>query len=90
MSGARDDGAAGLAAIARFGGRCFVQDPAEALHPWMPRAALQLVPQAQPVAVGKLGDVLNVVHIGALHGRPVWAGELAPAVDGAERRHGWR
>ena len=40
LTGASDDGAAGIAAAARRGGRTFVQDPATALSPIAPRAAL--------------------------------------------------
>jgi two-component system, chemotaxis family, protein-glutamate methylesterase/glutaminase len=44
LSGALDDGVAGLAAIAKAGGRALVQDPDEALHPSMPRTAIERVP----------------------------------------------
>jgi two-component system chemotaxis response regulator CheB len=40
LTGANEDGAAGLAAVAAAGGLTAVQDPAEALHPTMPQAAL--------------------------------------------------
>jgi two-component system chemotaxis response regulator CheB len=40
LSGGGSDGAAGLAAIRRAGGATIVQDPAEAVTPFMPRAAL--------------------------------------------------
>jgi len=40
LSGTRDDGTAGLAAIKANGGRALVQDPVEALHAGMPRSAM--------------------------------------------------
>jgi two-component system, chemotaxis family, protein-glutamate methylesterase/glutaminase len=40
LTGANDDGAAGLAAIRARGGLALVQDPAEAQAPQMPQAAL--------------------------------------------------
>lgn len=42
LTGANDDGAAGLAAIGRAGGLTVVQDPAEAQVDVMPRAAIRL------------------------------------------------
>lgn len=44
LSGADDDGAAGLAAIKRQGGVAIAQDPAEAMYPRMPQSALNSVP----------------------------------------------
>ena len=41
LSGARDDGAAGLIAIKNVGGIAIVQDPSEAIFPDMPRNALK-------------------------------------------------
>lgn len=41
LTGANEDGAAGLEAIHRSGGLTVIQDPAEAAVPTMPRAALQ-------------------------------------------------
>lgn len=40
LTGANDDGARGLAELRRRGGRAIVQDPAEALNPRMPQAAI--------------------------------------------------
>ncbi len=44
LSGTRDDGTAGLAAIAERGGRAFVQEPGDALYAAMPASALDHVP----------------------------------------------
>jgi two-component system chemotaxis response regulator CheB len=56
LTGANEDGAAGLAAIRRGGGLALVQDPAEAQAPQMPQAALQLA---------GADEVLNLQGIGA-------------------------
>jgi two-component system chemotaxis response regulator CheB len=58
LSGTLDDGAAGLASIARAGGLAFVQRPEEAKVAGMPRAALQAVPTAKSMPAAHLGRVL--------------------------------
>ncbi|MCO8276882.1 chemotaxis protein CheB [Actinoplanes sp. TRM 88003] len=47
LSGSLDDGAVGLAAVSTAGGACIVQDPDDARHSGMPRAALAVVPDAK-------------------------------------------
>jgi two-component system, chemotaxis family, protein-glutamate methylesterase/glutaminase len=67
LSGTMDDGAAGLAAIRRAGGLALVQDPAEALFPGMPRAAIE---QADPQLVAPLSAlaIRLCVRLGELGG----------------------
>lgn len=43
LTGADDDGTAGLAEISRVGGLTIVQDPDDAVHPAMPRSAVEFV-----------------------------------------------
>jgi two-component system chemotaxis response regulator CheB len=59
LSGSRDDGAAGLAGIAARGGTTIVQDPSDALYPWMPRAALARLGAADHVVpAAKIGGLI--------------------------------
>lgn len=55
LSGALDDGAAGLRAIHEAGGLAVVQDPVEALHPSMPQSALRVVPDARRLRAADIG-----------------------------------
>lgn len=64
LSGANDDGAAGLAAIARAGGLTLVQAPEEALAQAMPRAALKAVPESGAYSVARLAEFLGSIHAG--------------------------
>jgi two-component system chemotaxis response regulator CheB len=73
LSGTRDDGTAGLAAIVARGGTAVVQEPDDALHPAMPANALAQVPSALVYPAAKIGPVL-----GALVTRPA---PEAPVVD---------
>lgn len=59
LTGNSEDGAAGLAALARVGARTLVQDPAQARGPIMPSAALRQVPQAEVLA---LADIAARLH----------------------------
>jgi two-component system, chemotaxis family, protein-glutamate methylesterase/glutaminase len=58
LSGSRDDGAAGLASIVARGGAAVVQDPADALYPWMPQAALAQVQTEYVAPAAKLGPMI--------------------------------
>lgn len=55
LTGANEDGAAGLAAIRARGGLALVQDPAQAQAPQMPRAALQLAGADQVLDLAGIG-----------------------------------
>ncbi|HNT74306.1 MAG TPA: chemotaxis protein CheB [Anaerolineae bacterium] len=57
MTGANNDGAAGLRAIKEYGGLAVVQDPATAEVPYMPQAAM---------AATSVDHVLPLADIGAL------------------------
>jgi two-component system, chemotaxis family, protein-glutamate methylesterase/glutaminase len=59
LSGTRDDGTAGLAAIAARGGAAVVQEPDDALHAAMPASALAQVPDALVHPAPKIGPVLG-------------------------------
>ncbi len=59
LTGNNDDGAAGLAAVQRAGGRTIVQDPATARAPAMPRAALGRVPGAETMTLPEIAALLR-------------------------------
>lgn len=61
LSGADADGAAGLTAIKGAGGTALVQDPEEALHPRMPRSALDVVSADYCLPVRKLAQQLTAL-----------------------------
>jgi two-component system chemotaxis response regulator CheB len=58
LSGALDDGAAGLRMISDAGGLALVQDPASALYSGMPEAALDHAPSARAVPLAELADAI--------------------------------
>lgn len=58
LSGARDDGAFGAAIVAAQGGAVLVQEPADALYPSMPRAAIARVPTALTAPAAELGPMI--------------------------------
>lgn len=59
LSGALDDGAAGLYAIKEAGGIAVVQDPKDAAYPGMPEAALRLVTADYVLPAGEIGPLLT-------------------------------
>lgn len=58
LTGALDDGTAGLWEIKRRGGLALVQSPEDALFPGMPRSAIANVPVDHVVPIREMGDLL--------------------------------
>jgi two-component system chemotaxis response regulator CheB len=58
LTGALDDGVAGLLAIKQRGGLALVQDPADAFCPDMPRHALEVVDADHVLPIGELSAIL--------------------------------
>lgn len=59
LTGNSEDGAAGLAALARAGARTIVQEPSDARGPVMPTAALKRVPTADVLSLRDIATRLN-------------------------------
>lgn len=59
LTGLLDDGTSGMNAIKRCGGRCIVQDPAEAAFPDMPNSVLRIVAVDYKVPVAEMGYILS-------------------------------
>ncbi len=64
LSGNRDDGTAGLAAIKARGGVAVVQDPADALYPGMPTSALKHVSVDAVVPSAEIGATISAIVSG--------------------------
>ena len=58
LTGALEDGTAGLVEIKRHGGICVVQDPSDAANPSMPASALAAVDVDYCVKLNKMGQLL--------------------------------
>ena len=59
LSGANDDGAAGIAAVARAGGMTIAQDPAEAMASTLPAAALRTGMVQRVMKLDAIADVFR-------------------------------
>ncbi|MBB4637767.1 chemotaxis protein CheB [Longimicrobium terrae] len=66
LTGANQDGSAGLRQIADAGGHCVVQDPETAEVRVMPRSALKAVPDACVLTLEEIGP-----HLAGIRGRRV-------------------
>jgi two-component system chemotaxis response regulator CheB len=59
LTGANDDGSAGLKAIQSKGGLALIQDPSDAEIPRMPEAAMRAVPDAPVLPLSLIAQFLN-------------------------------
>ncbi|MDQ1469438.1 MAG: two-component system, chemotaxis family, protein-glutamate methylesterase/glutaminase [Bryobacterales bacterium] len=64
LTGALDDGSAGLWWVRRYGGATVVQDPDEAMMPDMPLSALEYVDSAQVARLSEMGSLLMALATG--------------------------
>ena len=63
LTGANEDGAAGLRAVAAVGGVALAEDPADAFAPTMPSAALELCAEARSMSLDAMAAYL--LNLGA-------------------------
>jgi two-component system chemotaxis response regulator CheB len=72
LTGALDDGTAGLKVVKQHGGIAIVQDPAEAMFTSMPMSAIEHVDVDYVVPLSKMGSLL--IHLtGPTEGEPMKA-----------------
>ena len=74
LTGALDDGTAGLMEVKRHGGVSVIQDPSDAVNPSMPASARDCVPIDHCVPLSKMAELLVT-----LAGQPVKMSSLAAA-----------
>lgn len=75
LSGTRDDGSAGLAAIKAYGGLTVVQDPKEALYPGMPANAIAHVAVDAVVPSSLIAETVSAMVRGETPGPEGGSGE---------------
>ncbi len=68
LTGANADGSLGLKKIKQFAGLAVVQSPESAESDIMPRAAMASVAVDLIIPLAKLGQILNTLALGTLHG----------------------
>ena len=88
LSGMLHDGAAGMVEIVRCGGSAVVQEPAEAGHDSMPRAALARVPGAIVTPAHAVGAVLRELVASAPSADAAPTHDLRSLLAGDARRRG--
>jgi two-component system chemotaxis response regulator CheB len=85
LSGALDDGAAGLMAVKGRGGVTVVQDPDDALYPGMPRSAIQRIAIDYVLPSAEIGPLLTRLAREPVKGdRPAMISENLEPQDPAE------
>lgn len=62
LTGANTDGAEGMKQVHECGGRCWVQDPKDALSSTMPEAALQLITPERVLTLQDMAAGLNQIN----------------------------
>jgi two-component system, chemotaxis family, protein-glutamate methylesterase/glutaminase len=67
LSGALDDGVDGLLAVARKGGRVVVQDPADAIQPYLPAHALRRLTPDHVLPAAGIGPLLATTPAARWH-----------------------
>lgn len=80
LSGMLDDGAQGLLAVSRAGGKIIVQDPSEAMYPEMPQAALRYAEVEEVLPARDIGP--RLVELVAEPAEPVADPEAAAVPNG--------
>lgn len=68
LTGANADGSQGLAHVVKRGGLAFVQDPATAASPTMPRSAVAAVPTAKVLPIPAIAEALAALRPAATVG----------------------
>jgi len=81
LSGLLDDGADGLIAVKRAGGRAIVQDPGEATFPDMPLAALRFAEVDQVLCAASIGHRLVELVQDEVEPVPATASDVVPDRD---------